>query len=54
MNQVSGVEDSANKMEQQYQNQNKTPTGVKVISILNYIFAVLGILFAVVGIIGGI
>jgi len=44
------------KMEQQtyQQNQKKIPTGIKVISIINYIFAVFGILFAVAGIIGGI
>ncbi len=43
-------------MEQQIyqQNQKKIPTGIKVISILNYIFAVFGILFAIAGIIGGI
>lgn len=43
-------------MEQQtyQQNQKKIPTGVKVISVLNYIFAVFGILFAIAGIIGGI
>ena len=43
-------------MEQQtyQQNQKKIPTGVKIISILNYIFAVFGILFAIAGIIGGI
>jgi hypothetical protein len=43
-------------MEQQKykQNQKKTPTGIKIISILNYILAVFGILFAIAGIIGGI
>ena len=34
-------------MEETYQqNSDKTPAGVKVIAIINYIFAVLGILFA--------
>ena len=56
MNLVNGVEGGVSKMEQQYyQQQNKKcPTGVKVISVINYIFAVLGILFAIAAIIGGI
>jgi len=38
------------KMEQ----ENKSPTGIKVISILNYIFGVFGIIFGIIALIGGI
>ena len=51
---VNGAEGGVNKMQQNYQSLNKTPTGIKIISILNYIFSVFGILFTIIGIIGGI